>query len=129
MKLEKIELREIEMRLINSFETSFGTFSGRRILLVRVWDQDGASGWGECTAMDHPFYNHETIDTAWSIITNFIGPMLKAKNISGVEEVSQVLKPIQNNRMAIGGVETAIWDLAAKKADVPLWQYLGGTRT
>ena len=30
--------------------------------------------------------------------------------------------------MAIGGVETAIWDLEAKKAKVPLWQYLGGTR-
>jgi o-succinylbenzoate synthase len=129
LQLEKIELCEIEMPLINSFETSFGTFSGRRILLLRVWDQEGASGWGECTAMDHPFYNHETIDTAWSIITNFIVPMLKSKNISSAEDVAKVLKPIQNNRMAIGGVETAIWDLTAQKAGLPLWKHLGGTNS
>ena len=129
LNLEKLELREIEMPLLNSFETSFGTATGRRVLLVRVWDKDGASGWGECTAMNHPFYNHETIDTAWSIIIGFIAPLLKEKNISNAADVAQVLSPIQNNRMAIGGVETAVWDLEAKKAGVSLWQHLGGTRS
>ncbi|MEO6588905.1 MAG: o-succinylbenzoate synthase [Pyrinomonadaceae bacterium] len=129
LNLEKLELREIEMPLINSFETSFGTATGRRVLLIRVLDKDGVSGWGECTAMNHPFYNHETIDTAWSIITGFIAPMLKEKNVWNAAEVAQILSPIQNNRMAIGGVETAIWDLEAKKVDVPLWQHLGGKRT
>lgn len=129
LQLEKIELCEIEMPLINSFETSFGIATGRRVLIVRVCDKDGASGWGECTAMNHPFYNHETIDTAWSIITGFVAPMLKEKNISSAEDVSKALAPIQDNRMAIGAVETAIWDLEAVKADVPLWQHLGGTKT
>jgi O-succinylbenzoate synthase len=31
--------------------------------------------------------------------------------------------------MAIGAVETAVWDLEARKANVPLWKHLGGTRT
>lgn len=128
LQLEKIELSEIELPLLNSFETSFGVFTGRRIMMIRVWDKDGASGWGECTAMAHPFYNHETIDTAWSIITNFIVPMLKTKNVASAADVAKALKPIQNNRMAIGGVETAIWDLEAKKANLPLWQHLGGTK-
>lgn len=128
LNLEKIELREIEMPLVNSFETSFGTATGRRVLIVRVCDKDGASGWSECTAMNHPFYNHETIDTAWSIINGFIAPMLKEKNISSAGEVSKALSPIQDNRMAIGAVETAIWDLEAKKANLPLWQHLGGTK-
>ena len=129
LNLEKIELREIEMPLVNSFETSFGTATGRRVLLVRVCDKDGASGWGECVAMNHPFYNHETIDTAWSIITGFVAPMLKEKNISSAGEVSKALAPIQDNRMAIGAIETAVWDLEAKRAGVPLWQHLGGTQT
>jgi O-succinylbenzoate synthase len=30
--------------------------------------------------------------------------------------------------MAVGAVETAIWDLEAKLLDKPLWQYLGGTK-
>jgi len=35
--------------------------------------QVGAFGYGECTAPEDPFYNHETIDTAWIIFTNYVG--------------------------------------------------------
>lgn len=128
LQLEKIELCEIEMPLLHRFETSFGTATGRRVMIIRVFNRDGATGWSECTAMNHPFYNHETIDTAWSIITNFIAPMLRAEKISCAEDVSKALSRIQNNRMAIGGVETAVWDLEAKILGVPLWKHLGGTR-
>jgi o-succinylbenzoate synthase len=128
MQLEKIELFEIEMPLKYPFETSFGRETGRRVLLIRVCDKDGVTGWGECVAMNQPFYNHETVETARTIITDFIAPMLEAANISSAADVAKILKPIQGNRMAIGAVETAIWDLEASKAQVPLWQHLGGTR-
>lgn len=128
LQLEKIELREIEMPLKTRFETSFGTTTKRRVIIVRVYDRDGASGYGECTAMEHPFYNHETVDTTWSIISKFVAPMLAKACVSSAGEVSDALGAIQDNRMAIGAVETAVWDLEAKKADVPLWKHLGGTR-
>ncbi len=129
MQLEKIELFEIEMPLKHPFETSFGTTQNRRILLVRVWNKDGVSGWGECTAPNRPFYLSETIDTCWSIIKNSVVPMLTTANVSTAAEVSKVLTPIQGNRMAIGAVETAIWDLEAKQLGIPLWKHLGGTQT
>jgi O-succinylbenzoate synthase len=62
------------------------------------------------------------------VISNFIAPMLAKADVSSAAEVDVALKAIQGNRMAIGGVETAIWDLEAKKANVPLWKHLGGTR-
>lgn len=129
MQLEKIELFEIEMPLKKPFETSFGVTHTRRILLVRVWDKDGISGWGECTAPNRPFYLAETIDTCWAIVKNAIVPMLIAAKVSSAAEISKALAPIQGNRMAIGAVETAIWDLEAKGKGVPLWQHLGGTQT
>ena len=128
LNLERVELCEIEMPLRAPFETSFGKVSKRRILIVRVFDRDGAIGYGECTAPEQPFYNHETIDTAWSIIRGFVVPLLAKSSIDSAADVSAVLAPIKGNRMAIGGVEAAIWDLEAKKANVPLWQHLGGTR-
>lgn len=128
LNLEKIELTEIEMPLKHRFETSFGAVTSRRVLLIKIWDKDGTTGWSECVAMETPFYNHETIDSARTVITKFIVPMLKAKNISTVNEIPKVLSPIIGNRMAIAAVETAIWDLEAKKANVPLWTYLGGIR-
>ncbi len=100
LQLEKIELREIEMPLKTRFETSFGVTTKRRVIIIRVFDPDGASGWGECTAMEHPFYNHETVDTVWSIISKFVAPMMAAANVSSASEVGDALAAIQDNRMA-----------------------------
>lgn len=128
MQLERIQLREIDLPLKAPFETSFGTTSRRRVLIVRIFDESGASGYGECTAMEEPFYNPETIDTAWTIITKFVGPMLAAAGVFRANDVARTLAPIQGNCMAIGAVETAIWDLEAKLLDKPLWRHLGGTK-
>ncbi len=127
LNLEKLELREIEMPLKNAFETSFGVTTSRRVVIARVTDKSGAAGYGECTAMSHPFYNSETVDSTWSMITNHIVPMLSAARISTAEQVSDSLASIKGNRMAIGTVETAIWDLESKHLNKPLWAHLGGT--
>lgn len=128
LNLQTLELREIELPLKAPFVTSFGTSLKRRILIVRVTDRDGTSGYGECTAPEEPFYNHETIDTAWSIISGFVAPLLVRNPIAAAAEVSEVLAPIKGNRMAVGGVEAAIWDLEAKRGNTSLWRHLGGTR-
>jgi O-succinylbenzoate synthase len=128
LQLERIELREIELPLKWPFETSFGRTTRRRIMIVRVFDKSGAFGYGECTAPEDPFYNHETIDTAWIIVTNYVGPLLTEARIERAGEVNDALARIRGNRMAKGGVETAIWDLEARIAGKPLWQQIGGTR-
>ena len=128
LKLKSIELREIELPLKSPFETSFGRTTRRRILIVRVFDKDGAAGYGECVASERPFFNHETIDTAWLITTQHIAPMLAAAACDSAVQVNDILAPIRENRMAKAGVEAAIWDLEAKLAGVPLWRLIGGTR-
>src|SRR5215218_7556898 len=109
LQLERIQLREIELPLKAPFETGFGITSRRRILIVRIFDKSGASGYGECTAMEEPFYNHETIDTAWTIISKYVTLMLASATFSKAGEVARILAPIQGNCMAVGAVETAIW--------------------
>ena len=128
VQLEKLELREIQMPLLAPFETSFGRTTSRRILIVRAFDRSGACGYGECTAMEGPFFNHETIDSAWMITEKFIDPLLSRTDRLEASQISRLLAPIRENRMAKGGVETAVWDLEAKLAGVPLWRHLGGTQ-
>ncbi len=128
LQLERIELREIQLPLKWPFETSFGRTTRRRIMIVRVFDRSGAYGYGECTAPEDPFYNHETIDTAWIIVTTYVGPLLAEASIKRADQVNDALARIRGNRMAKGGVETAIWDLEARIAGKPLWQQIGGSR-
>ncbi len=128
LQLERIELREIELPLRWPFETSFGRTTRRRIMIVRVFDRSGAFGYGECTAPEDPFYNHETIDTAWIIVANHVGSLLDDAHIERAEEVNNALGRIRGNRMAKGGVEAAIWDLEARIAGKALWRHIGGTR-
>ena len=128
MKLERLELREIEMPLLAPFETSFGRTTLRRILIVRAFDSDGAYGYGECTASEGPFFSHETIDTAWLITTKYIAPLLAKSRPAEASRLGASLAPIRGHCMAKGGVETAVWDLEARLRGVPLWRHLGGTQ-
>jgi len=127
--LDHLELTEIEIPLRWPFETSFGRTTRRRILLARLVDRDGACGFGECTASEDPFYNHETTDTAWVIIVKYIGPMLAAARVQSAAQIGPALDRIRGNRMAKAAVEAAAWDLEARVNNLPLWRLLGGTRT
>src|SRR6476660_7146450 len=113
LQLEQIELREIELPLKWPFETSFGRTTRRRIMIVRAFDKSGAIGYGECTAPEDPFFNHETIDTAWFVISKFVSHLLTDIRVEKAEQVNDALARIRGNRMAKGGVECAIWDLEA----------------
>jgi O-succinylbenzoate synthase len=128
VQLDRIELREIELPLRHPFETSFGRTTKRRIMIVSVFDAAGARGYGECTAPEDPFYNHETIDTAWMMVSKYVGPLLAAAKVQAADQVNNALSRIRGNRMAKGAVEAAIWDLEARMAGKPLWEHIGGSR-
>src|SRR5918912_3387624 len=128
MNIASIELREIRLPLVHFFETSFGRTDERRILLARVRDREGAEGWGECTAGEGPFYSEEWTESAWVVITNYLAPMLVGQEFAAPADVSAHLRRVRGNRMAKATLETACWDLAAKREGVPLWRMLGGTR-
>src|SRR5215471_9789729 len=115
MKIETITLREIHMRLKAPFETSFGVMRDRRILLVEVI-ADGVSGWGEVTAGETPSYNAETTDTAWHIISDFVGPFLQGRTLPDASDFPRLVAHIRGQEMAKSGVENALWDAQAKLA-------------
>jgi O-succinylbenzoate synthase len=126
--ISSIELREIRLPLIHFFETSFGRTTERRIILVRVKDKDGAEGWGECTAGEGPFYSDEWTDTAWDTLREFLAPMVAGRKIDKANQVFPVMKAVRGHRMAKAAIENASWDLEARQAGLPLWNYLGGTQ-
>jgi len=127
--ISSIELREIRLPLIQFFETSFGRTTERRSILARVLDSDGAEGWGECTCGEGPFYSDEWTETAWATLKEFLAPMLVNQVVASAADVSDLMNRVRGHRMAKAAIETACWDLEAKRAGVPLWKHLGGVRT
>ena len=125
MKIEAITLREIRMPLVHFFETSFGRTYERDIILVEA-QGEGASGWGEVTAGENPFYNEEWTGSAWPIIRDYAVPRVLGRDLKSAEEVDTLTRHIRGHKMARGGLETAIWDLEARLAGVPLWKQIGG---
>ncbi|MDQ2832567.1 MAG: o-succinylbenzoate synthase [Acidobacteriota bacterium] len=129
MEIAAIHAREVSMQLVAPFETSFGVTHNRRILLLELHSKDGSSGWGEVTAGEGPFYNPETTDTAWSVLQNFLVPMLLGKVIDSPEAALRAMEPVRGHEMAKAALETAVWDLLSRQQSVSLAHQLGGTRT
>ena len=125
-KIKSVELTEINLPLVHFFETSFGRTYERRIILVRVEDADGAEGWGEITCGEEPGYSDEWTDSAWVTAEKILAPMVVGKEVERAANVWNLMKWARGHRMAKSGIETACWDLEAKKLGVSLWRHLGG---
>ncbi len=128
MRIDQIELRELDMRLTFRFETSFGVEQDRRVLLVTVRGE-GGEGVAECVAGEYPGYSYETNDTAWSVLTDFIAPAVVGTSFDTPAQLLHALRFVRGHNMAVAAVEMAFWDLWARSLDLPLWQLLGGVRT
>ncbi|HXZ14030.1 MAG TPA: o-succinylbenzoate synthase [Candidatus Sulfotelmatobacter sp.] len=127
MRVRRLTLREIHLKLVEPFQTSFDTSDLRRILLLEA-DVDGVTGWGESTAGEHPYYSYETVETAWHIIRDFLWPAIRGKEFNSASEIWDLFARVRGHNMAKDGLETALWDAEARIKGVPLWKLLGGTR-
>ena len=128
MKIERVQIREIQLPLVHFFETSFGRTTERRILLAEV-TADGVHGWGECTAGEAPFYSHESTDTARHILRDFLIPRVLGKTLQRAADAAALFKRIRGHNMAKAALETALWDIEAQQAGVPLAKLIGGELT
>lgn len=127
MFIKQIEMRELRMRLLHPFETSFGATQDRHIVLLKVEDGTHA-GYGEVTAAEGPFYSYETWETAWHVLRDYVIPAVVGKEIERASDFTRYVSGLRGHNMAKAGVETALWDLEGKIEGTALWNKLGGTR-
>ncbi|CAM3663613.1 Mandelate racemase [Bordetella sputigena] len=111
--------------------TSFGIMHDRPAVLVRVTDTEGHQGWGEVWC-NFPAVGAEH---RARLVDTCIRPLLCGRTWSSPSECFQSLSDgvrilaIQSGEHgplahAIAGVDTAIWDMAARRAGLPLWKAL-----
>ncbi len=129
MNIREIHLREIRLPLVEPFQISSGTSTTRHIFLLELRDESGATAWSECVAGARPNYSPETVDTAWTVIRQWIAPRVIGRRFERAADVAAVLEEdFRGHRMAKGAVEMGFWGLEAEIRKVPLAELLGGTR-
>jgi O-succinylbenzoate synthase len=121
-------LRLLKLPLKEPFKTSSWTTPHKTPVIVELRGQ-GISGWGEGAVPLFPFYNHESPQTVWHILKDFALPLFLEAKPDSPQELAKVLRRIQRNGFARAALEMAYWDWNAKRAGVPLYRYLGGTRS
>jgi O-succinylbenzoate synthase len=127
VKLEAVELRRIHLPLVTPFRTSFGTQTGRDVLLVRAITAD-AHGWAECVAMEEPLYSSEYLDGAVHVIRTHLLPRLFALPNVRAAGVGPALAAVKGHLMAKAALETAILDAELRAAGVSFGEHLGAVR-
>jgi O-succinylbenzoate synthase len=116
----------VEQPLVLPFETSFSRDVTRSCLMVKVFG-DGFTGWGECPVDRGPLYSYETIDTAWSIMIDWLIPAILNQDFDQPADIPGFFTHVRGHPMARAGIENAVWDLVARMQGVSLAQLLGGT--
>jgi L-alanine-DL-glutamate epimerase-like enolase superfamily enzyme len=101
------------------------TFTDEYVGFVRVTAEDGAQGWGQVSAY--------CADIVCTILHRQIAPTAIGHDAADIEGLVDLLPerehkfPGSHFYRAITGIETALWDLAAKRAGKPVCALLGGT--
>lgn len=113
--------------------TSFGTMHNRPMVLVRVEDSEGAVGWGEV------WCNFPTCGAEHRarVVVLLLKDMLVGKPahdpaalFADLSTATRVVM-LQSGEpgpfaQCIAGLDTALWDLTARRKGVALWRLLGG---
>ena len=101
------------------------TCPGRNFVTLKLFTEDGVTGVGDATL------NGRELAVA-SYLTDHVVPLLVGSDARRIEDTWQYLYkgaywrrgPV--TMAAIAAVDTALWDIKAKTANVPLYQLLGG---
>jgi D-galactarolactone cycloisomerase len=113
--------------------TSFGVMRDRPMVLVEAVDEEGVSGWGEVWC-NFPAVGAEH---RARLVSSVFAPAVVGRSMDDpaalfreLTEASTVLA-IQAGEpgpvaQCIAGIDTALWDLAARRAGQALWKFLGG---
>ncbi|RID83297.1 o-succinylbenzoate synthase [Mesobacillus zeae] len=108
------------------FSTHLETVSEREGIIVEVTGKDGSKGCGEGVAFSSPWYTEETVSTSWHMLKDFLIPLLKKRTPEHLGETEKLFSFFRRNHMAKAAIESALWDLEARRKGLSLSAFLGG---
>lgn len=137
---KSLELTSLETRLVRTpisvpVRTSFGIMHDRPTLLVRVTDSSGTQGYGEIWC-NFPVCGaeHRALLVDTEIATRLVGRKFASPQACYETMNAQLhILRLQTGEtgpiaQAIAGVDIAVWDMIARRNEIPLHALLGSAR-
>ena len=125
-KITHVEIYKLNIPMIAPMTISIGTVAEVRNIVVKIYTADGTFGTGEGA----PFWMivGETQATCWAAAQDF-AKLLIGKNSLDIEGCLAALDLyLAGNATIKSAFDMALYDVAAKTANLPLYAYLGGAR-
>ena len=128
VQIERAEIHVVELPLKFRFETSFGAQTARVVPVLVLHGADGSFGLAEAV-MDHawPLYREEIVESAVPLAVRMLEQFVIGRSFTDPAEVAPVFAHLRGNRMTKAMIEMAVWDLQARRLDLPLQELLGGS--
>lgn len=119
--IQSAKIVEINIPYAIPFQISGGISYSRRSLIVEIVSNEGIIAYGESAPFEAPFYSSETISSVKSMLIEWLLPRIIGRKFGSIEELNKTLSDgIRGNNFAKAGIETACWDLIAKKNNISL---------
>jgi L-Ala-D/L-Glu epimerase len=124
MKITKTEIYKYSIPMV-PFTIATGTMHFAQNIFIRIHTDAGLTGIGECSAF--PMIAGETQNTCFELAKDF-AELWKGKNALDITgRMNDLHLAIAGNYTAKSAFDLALYDIAAKHANQPLYQFLGGT--
>ena len=124
MKITDIQYEKVKIQLTEPFRVTFATIWYSENLLVKVSTDEGIEGYGEAAPM--PFVTGETTDGVIAVI-EALKPGLIGENPLHIERIHDIMNGVFHaNGSAKCAIDLAMYDIAGKKAGLPVYELLGG---
>ncbi len=127
MKIVQVEAIPVNVPLKPGLttKTSHGEHVVSPYVIVRIHTDTGLTGLGEATLA--PRWSGETSPGCLAIIRGLFAPILIGEDPTQITLLRQKMDAVVRlNPFTKAAVEMALWDLAGKAADLPVYQLLGG---
>lgn len=127
MKIDRIELYQVAMPLVQPWRTAYGEDAAVHSVLCRM-SSGGASGWGESTPLAAPCYSPEWAGGVFAVVRDWLAPAVIGRDVQSGEQLQQQLAMFKGNPFAKAVLDTAWWSLHCHQSGIPLHTALGATR-
>lgn len=125
MKIVALETKRLMTPLKKTFKTAIRTVTAAESVIVLIHCDDGTTGFGGAAAT--PVITGESLSSIEEAVLNIIGPQLIGEDIRQKARIARKIDGVvRHNTSACAAVNMAIYDCLAKKANLPLYQLLGG---